>query len=73
MLEPGEDERFVSEEELEERLGSLLNNWPRELPDDLARFGTINEAVAYLVTSACELDLGPGEGQIQWYQVRLEA
>ncbi|CAA6667358.1 unnamed protein product [Spirodela intermedia] len=55
----GQREEFISEEELKVRLKDWLQNWPgNNLPPDLARFKTIDDAVDHLVRS--------------WYQVRLE-
>ncbi|TXG65513.1 hypothetical protein EZV62_006788 [Acer yangbiense] len=73
LLEPGKDEIFVTEEELKARLTYWLENWPgKALPRDLARFATIHEAVFFLVTSVCELELEGNVGSLQWYEVRLE-
>lgn len=74
LIEPGEEEVFVNLEELQTRLKHWLEQWPgKELPPDLARYGAVEEAVDYLSTSACELDLGGGLGCVQWFQVRLES
>ncbi|KAK2663264.1 hypothetical protein Ddye_001838 [Dipteronia dyeriana] len=73
LLEPGKEEMFVTEEELNARLTYWLENWPgKALPRDLARFATIDEAVSFLITSVCELELEGDVGSLQWYEVRLE-
>jgi hypothetical protein len=50
-----------------------LQEWPgEELPIDLTKFKNVDEAVRFLVNSVCELDLGDGQGSLQWYEVRLD-
>ncbi|CAJ2665796.1 unnamed protein product [Trifolium pratense] len=73
LLEPGKEERFVTEEELKDTLKEWLTNWPgKTLPPDLARYETIDDAVAFLAKSFCELEIDGEVGSVQWYEVRLE-
>eukprot|EP00242_Pyramimonas_sp_CCMP2087_P015738 CAMPEP_0198206046 /NCGR_PEP_ID=MMETSP1445-20131203/9575_1 /TAXON_ID=36898 /ORGANISM="Pyramimonas sp., Strain CCMP2087" /LENGTH=146 /DNA_ID=CAMNT_0043878581 /DNA_START=150 /DNA_END=590 /DNA_ORIENTATION=+ len=72
ILEPGEDEKFVTPEELQQTLVDALTSWDGPWPKDLQKFKDASAAAAFLVASGCELDLGGTRGELQWYSVRLE-
>eukprot|EP00270_Netrium_digitus_P013507 TRINITY_DN4496_c0_g1_i1.p1 TRINITY_DN4496_c0_g1~~TRINITY_DN4496_c0_g1_i1.p1 ORF type:complete len:164 (+),score=23.47 TRINITY_DN4496_c0_g1_i1:119-610(+) len=74
LIEADEDECFVTTSELKTRLKlRLLQSFGAEnLPADLRAFPTIDEAVDHLLLSACEVDLGAGQGNMQWFEVRLK-
>ncbi|CAK9162991.1 unnamed protein product [Ilex paraguariensis] len=56
IMKPGQNEEFVSKDELRDRLKGRLENRPsKALPLDLGRFETIDDAVSYQVRSVCEL------------------
>eukprot|EP00245_Coleochaete_scutata_P018621 TRINITY_DN9792_c0_g1_i2.p1 TRINITY_DN9792_c0_g1~~TRINITY_DN9792_c0_g1_i2.p1 ORF type:complete len:191 (-),score=23.09 TRINITY_DN9792_c0_g1_i2:266-838(-) len=73
LMEPDQEEVFVTAEELRARLRSWLENFPGKLPDDLAKFPDLDAAVTHLMGSACELEVGAGKGSVQWFEVRLES
>lgn len=71
LLEPDQDEQFLSRSELLEKLTALLSQRQDDLPRDLQRFSALAEQAEYLLDTSCELDMGPG-AFLQWYVVRLE-
>lgn len=71
LLEPDQEERFLSAAELLEKLRSVLVNHQNDLPRDLQRFSTVEEQAQYLLETSCEFDVAPGQ-YMQWYAVRLE-
>lgn len=71
VLETNQPEQFVTAAELIAKLESVLSTQQAHLPQDLQAIPTIPEQAKHLVSTACELDLGPGEF-LQWYVVRLE-
>ncbi|CAI7789918.1 unnamed protein product [Closterium sp. NIES-53] len=76
FIAPGEEEVFLSREEVLQCLLNELQSWEKDrkrLSDDLAVFETLEEAAEFLLDSACELELGGGKGALQWFEVRLEA
>lgn len=71
FIEPGKDEQFLTEAELRSKLEALLLALGDDLPRDVAKFATREEALDYLVNAVCELEMD--KGTVQWYSVRLEA
>ncbi|MBD0266832.1 chlororespiratory reduction protein 7 [Pseudanabaena sp. FACHB-2040] len=71
VLVPGEEEVFLTPEELLDRLTALLQDRQSDLPRDLQKFQTLEEQATHLRDTACDFELRPGE-QMQWYVVRLE-
>lgn len=71
VLETNQPEQIVTAEELAQKLRSLLASRQDALPRDLQQFASIDQQVAYLIDTTCELDLAPGQ-YLQWYAVRLE-
>lgn len=70
FIEPGKDEEFLSEDELRVKLEAMLVALGDDLPRDVAKFPTREQALDYLVNTVCELELD--KGTVQWYSVRLE-
>ncbi len=71
LLAPGEAEVFLTPAELLEKLQVVLADKQDELPRDLQKFNSIQEQAEYLIDTACEFEIKPGES-LQWYAVRLE-
>lgn len=71
VLETNQPEKFLTAAELIVKLESVLSTQQDDLPPDLQGMSTIPEQAKHLASTACELDLGPGEF-LQWYVVRLE-
>lgn len=71
VLETNRPEQFVTAAELITKLESVLSTQQGDLPQDLQGMPKISEQVKYLLSTSCELDLGPSQF-LQWYVVRLE-
>lgn len=71
VLMPGEEEVFMTPDELLEKLKAILIGHQDSLPRDLQRFDVIEDQARYLRDTSCDFDLKPGEA-MQWYIVRLE-
>jgi hypothetical protein len=71
LLVPGEEEVFLTPEELLERLQSLVAERQDQLPRELQKFDTLAAQATHLRDSYCEFELKPGE-LMEWYVVRLE-
>ncbi|MEM0979852.1 MAG: chlororespiratory reduction protein 7 [Cyanobacteria bacterium P01_H01_bin.58] len=71
LLIPGEEEEILNSQELTQKLSTILSDRQASLPHDLKKLSTVPEQVKYLLNTACEFELQPGQ-TIQWYAVRLE-
>lgn len=71
VLEPNQDEQFLTAAELLAKLKSVLANNQQQLPQELHQFASIDAQAQYLMDTSCELVLAPGQ-YLQWYAVRLE-
>lgn len=71
VLETNQPEQFITADELLAKLTSVLKEQQSQLPPDLQDIPTVEDQANHLLSTACELDLGPGEF-LQWYVVRLE-
>jgi hypothetical protein len=71
LLMPGAEEEILTAEELRERLQGVLRDRQAALPRDLAKLSTVEEQTAYLMNTACDFELQPGQ-TMQWFAIRLE-
>ena len=71
LLAPGEAEVFLTPAELLEKLQAVLSAKQSNLPRDLQKISSPKAQAEYLLDTACELEIKPGES-LQWYAVRLE-
>ncbi|MEO0541596.1 MAG: chlororespiratory reduction protein 7 [Cyanobacteria bacterium P01_A01_bin.105] len=71
LLVPGEDEVFLTPDELLDKLKALLTDRQDDLPRDLQKFDTVPAQAQHLRDTACEFEVESGVAW-QWYSVRLE-
>ncbi|MGB7441693.1 MAG: chlororespiratory reduction protein 7 [Coleofasciculaceae cyanobacterium] len=71
VLETNQPEVIMTGAELLEKLRTILGQRQDDLPRDLQNITSVDEQAQYLMETACELDVEPGE-YLQWYVVRLE-
>lgn len=71
LLVPGDDEVFLSADEMLERLRVLLADYQDDLPRDLQNISSLEEQAKSLRDTSCEFEVSPGINW-QWYAVRLE-
>lgn len=71
VLVPGEEEVFLTPDEMLERLEAVLERYPDQLPRDLTKIDALSAKAKYLRDNSCEFELEPGK-TMQWFVVRLE-
>ncbi|MEO1210316.1 MAG: chlororespiratory reduction protein 7 [Cyanobacteria bacterium J06638_20] len=71
VLETDQPEVFLSAEELHQKLMDILAQRQDNLPYELNGIEGVQNQSKYLMETACELDMDPGQ-YLQWYAVRLE-
>jgi hypothetical protein len=71
VLETNQPEQFFTADELLAKLEGILAQRQDQLPHDLQNIAAPSDQAQYLLDTACELDMGPGNF-LQWYAVRLE-
>jgi len=71
LLMPGKEEEILTAEELHQHIQDILSDRQDDLPRDLAKLATIEEQTKYLINTACDFELQPGQA-MQWFAIRLE-
>lgn len=71
LLMPGAEEEILTAAELRQRIQQVLSDRQDALPRDLAKRSTIEEQTTYLINTACDFELEPGQ-TMQWFAIRLE-
>ena len=71
VLATDQPEQIITATELFEKLKGIVADRQDNLPRDVQRLTDLTEQTTYLMSTACELDLGPDQF-LQWYAVRLE-
>ncbi len=71
LLMPGEAEEILTTEELHQRIEEILRDRQSDLPHDLAKHPTVQAQAKYLINTACDFELQPGQS-MQWFAIRLE-
>ncbi|HEY9887608.1 MAG TPA: chlororespiratory reduction protein 7 [Candidatus Obscuribacterales bacterium] len=71
LLMPGAAEEILTVAELQQRLEAVLGDRQGTLPPDLAALPTCAAQAQYLLNTACDFELAPGQ-TMQWFAIRLE-
>ncbi|MEL6135947.1 MAG: chlororespiratory reduction protein 7 [Cyanobacteria bacterium J06628_6] len=71
LLVPGDEEVFLTPDELLTKLKDLLADRQDRLPRDLQKFDAVADQARHLRDTACEFEVEQGTAW-QWYGVRLE-
>jgi hypothetical protein len=71
LLVPGAEEVFLTPEELQSRLQTMLASHQDNLPRDLQTLSEPADQAQRLMQTACEFEVTAGHCW-QWYAVRLE-
>ena len=71
LLMPGAAEEILTAAELHQRIETILRDRQADLPRDLAKQPTVTAQAQYLINTACDFELQPGQ-TMQWFAIRLE-